>query len=132
MTTSLKGLGALTFFVDDLPCATAFYRDVFGLDILFEDESSAAFGFGNTIVNLVLATEGPDLIGPAVVAPASAGTRAQLTIWVDDTDAVCALLTGRGAELLNGPIDRPWGKRTACIADPDGNVWEVAQDIAPA
>jgi catechol 2,3-dioxygenase-like lactoylglutathione lyase family enzyme len=131
MTAPLKGLGALTLFVDDLPRATAFYRDVFRLDTLFEDDSSCAFGFGNTIVNLVLAGEGPDLIGPAVVAPAAAGTRAQLSIWVDDVDAAAALLTERGVALLNGPVDRPWGKRTACVADPDGNVWELAQDIPP-
>jgi uncharacterized glyoxalase superfamily protein PhnB len=33
--------------------------------------------------------------------------------------------------LLNGPIDRPWGRRTAAFADPAGNVWEIAQ-ILPA
>lgn len=130
MTATLKGLGALTLFVEDLPRSAAFYRDAFGLDVLFEDGSSVAFGFGNTIINLVLAAEGPDLIGPAPVAPAGAGTRQQLSIWVDDTDAVCALLAARGVELLNGPVDRPWGKRTACVADPDGNVWELAQDIS--
>jgi catechol 2,3-dioxygenase-like lactoylglutathione lyase family enzyme len=31
-------------------------------------------------------------------------------------------------ELLNGPIDREWGVRTAAFADPDGHVWEVAQE----
>ncbi len=43
--------------------------------------------------------------------------------------AVCAQLGRRGVSLLNGPIDRPWGKRTACFADPDGHLWEIAQDI---
>ncbi|MET0609013.1 MAG: VOC family protein, partial [Gaiellaceae bacterium] len=28
-----------------------------------------------------------------------------------------------------GPIDRPWGLRTAAFADPDGHVWEVAAKI---
>jgi uncharacterized glyoxalase superfamily protein PhnB len=32
-------------------------------------------------------------------------------------------------ELINGPIDRPWGMRTACFADPDGHVWEIAQQL---
>ena len=30
----------------------------------------------------------------------------------------------------NGPIDRVWGMRTAAFADPDGHVWEVAQQLA--
>ena len=32
-------------------------------------------------------------------------------------------------ELVNGPIDSPWGLRTAAFADPDGHVWEVAAPI---
>jgi lactoylglutathione lyase len=39
------------------------------------------------------------------------------------------MLSGRGVELINGPLDRPWGQRTACFADPDGHLWEVAQSI---
>jgi uncharacterized glyoxalase superfamily protein PhnB len=28
---------------------------------------------------------------------------------------------------VNGPVDRPWGRRTAAFADPAGHAWEVAQ-----
>lgn len=38
----------------------------------------------------------------------------------------------RGVELLNGPMDREWGVRTACFADPAGNVWEIAQVLSRA
>ena len=38
-------------------------------------------------------------------------------------------LRSRGVAMLNGPIDRPWGKRTAAFLDPSGTVWEIAQDI---
>ena len=31
--------------------------------------------------------------------------------------------------LLNGPVDRPWGLRTACFADPGGHLWELAQEL---
>jgi lactoylglutathione lyase len=30
-------------------------------------------------------------------------------------------------ELLNGPMDRPWGIRTASFLDPGGHIWEIAQ-----
>jgi len=50
---------------------------------------------------------------------------------VDDADAVCAELDRRGVALLNGPIDRPWGMRTACFADPDDHIWEIAQTLSP-
>jgi uncharacterized glyoxalase superfamily protein PhnB len=41
-------------------------------------------------------------------------------------DAMCAELTKRGATLLNGPMDRPWGIRTASFRDPGGHIWEIA------
>ena len=50
----------------------------------------------------------------------------QLTIRVDDGDATCAMLVARGVQLLNGPVDRPWGIRTAAFVDPAGHIWEVA------
>ena len=53
----------------------------------------------------------------------------QLTIWVEDTDATVAELQARGVKLINGPINRHWGQRTAAFADPAGHIWEVAQSI---
>jgi len=32
----------------------------------------------------------------------------------------------RGVKLLNGPMDRPWGNRTASFRDPGGHIWEIA------
>jgi catechol 2,3-dioxygenase-like lactoylglutathione lyase family enzyme len=66
----------------------------------------------------------------ARVAEQDAGSRFQLTIWVDDTNVVCDELARRGVELRNGPLDRPWGLRTAAFEDPDGHIWEVARKIS--
>jgi catechol 2,3-dioxygenase-like lactoylglutathione lyase family enzyme len=120
-------IGAITLFVEDLDAAKRFYREVFGLPVHFEDDDSAVFDFGNTIVNLLRTTAAHDLIDPASVADPAAGSRMQLTVPVDDVDAICADLTRRGVELLNGPMDRPWGVRTASFRDPGGHVWEIAK-----
>jgi catechol 2,3-dioxygenase-like lactoylglutathione lyase family enzyme len=122
-----SGIGAITLFVEDLEAAKKFYGDVFGLPVAFEDDASTVFNFGNTLVNLLKATEAPELIQPAAVARPEAGARLQLTIEVDDVDAKCAELASRGVELLNGPMDRPWGIRTASFRDPGGHIWEIAQ-----
>jgi catechol 2,3-dioxygenase-like lactoylglutathione lyase family enzyme len=121
------GISAITLFVEDLPATKAFYERAFGLPIHFEDDASAVFNFGNTLINLLVVSEAPDLIGPAAVAPAGSGARHQFTIGVDDVDAAAAELRARGVELLNGPIDRPWGIRTAAFQDPAGNIWEIAK-----
>ena len=117
---------AITLFVEDLETTKQFYREVFGLPLAFEDDTSAVFDFGNTIVNLLKITEAPELIEPAVVAPRESGSRLLLTIKVDDVDAACAVLARRGVTLLNGPMDRPWGIRTASFQDPGGHIWEIA------
>lgn len=118
---------AITLFAEDLAATKQFYRNVFGLPVEYEDDVSAVFNFGNTLINLLQATEAPGLIGPAIVASPDAGARMQLTIQVEDVDALCAELQQRGVTLINGPIDRPWGIRTAAFADPAGHIWEIAK-----
>lgn len=127
MSTWPNGISAITLFTEDLAATKAFYQEVFGLPVHYEDDASAVFNFGNTLINLLTATEGVELIAPAAIASADAGARFQFTITVDDVDATCAELARRGVELINGPIDRPWGIRTACFRDPAGHIWEIAK-----
>ena len=122
-----KRIDAITLFVEDLASAKQFYREVFGLPLHFEDDNSAVFDFGNTLINLLTTTEAPELIAPAAVASPEVGARVQFTIGVDDVDAMCVELAKRGVELLNGPVDRPWGIRTASFRDPAGHIWEIAK-----
>ncbi len=130
MSELLNSLGAITLFVDDPQRSKAFYEKAFGLSTVYEDENSAVIKFENTVLNLLKTAAAHDLIAPATVAGGDVGQRLQFTVWVDDTDAVCRELAARGVELLNGPMDRPWGMRTAAFTDPDGHVWEVAQDLS--
>jgi catechol 2,3-dioxygenase-like lactoylglutathione lyase family enzyme len=124
-----KRIDAITLFVEDLDQSKLFYKNVFGISVFFEDESSAVFKFENTLINLLEIPAARDLIEPGVVASPGAGSRFQLTIPVDDVDARCAELKARGVELLNGPMNRVWGVRTACFADPGGHIWEFAQQL---
>jgi catechol 2,3-dioxygenase-like lactoylglutathione lyase family enzyme len=114
---------AITLFTDDLPATKAFYVEVFGLPVVFEDEASAVFRFGAQLVNLLSSAEVSEVIAPAVMGT---GARTLFTLTVEDVDAVCEDVQRRGVSLLNGPEDRPWGVRTACFADPGGNLWEIA------
>jgi catechol 2,3-dioxygenase-like lactoylglutathione lyase family enzyme len=122
-----KRIDAITLFVEDLGATRQFYLDVFGLPIHFENADSAVFKFGETVINLLRVTNADELISPAVVAPPDAGSRMVFTIGVDDVDAMVAVLATRGVQLLNGPMDRPWGIRTASFVDPAGYIWEIAK-----
>jgi catechol 2,3-dioxygenase-like lactoylglutathione lyase family enzyme len=121
------GIAAITLFVEDLDEARRFYIDVFGLPVMFQDDNSAVFRFGETLINLLKTSEAPGLVEPATVASRDAGVRFQFTLEVQDVDAVCEELRRRGVVLLNGPMDRPWGIRTASFRDPGGHVWEIAR-----
>lgn len=129
MSASPKTIDAITLFVEDLERSKVFYQDVFGLPVFFEDKNSAVFRFENTLINLLEIPAARDLIEPGAVAGPGAGSRFQLTIPVDDVDAACATLKARGVELLNGPMNRVWGVRTACFTDPGGHIWEFAQRL---
>ena len=122
-----KGIFAITLFTENLEQAKEFYQNVFGLPIDFEDSNSAVFKFGGTLVNLLKITEAKGLIEPAKVANRESGARYVFTIGVDDVDAMCTELVSRGVKLLNGPMDRPWGIRTASFMDPAGHIWEIAK-----
>ena len=122
-----KSIFAITLFVEDLKAGKTFYQEIFGLPVVFEDANSTVFQIGETLINLLATTSAGKLIEPASVASPAAGARLVFTIHVDDVDALCAQLTGRGVKLLNGPIDRPWGVRTASFMDPGGHIWEIAK-----
>jgi catechol 2,3-dioxygenase-like lactoylglutathione lyase family enzyme len=122
-----RKIGAITLFVDDLQRARSFYLDVFGGPVVYQDENSAVFDFGGTVINLLDARAAGDLVEPGTGR--GAGSRFVLSIWVDDVDAIVIDLQRRGVALFSGPIDRDWGKRTASFTDPDGHIWEIAQDI---
>jgi uncharacterized glyoxalase superfamily protein PhnB len=79
------------------------------------------------MVNLLDVTQAPGLVAPAGVGASDAGARFQFTLSVDDVDATCEEFRQRGAELLNGPVDRPWGIRTAGFRNPGGHIWEIAR-----
>ena len=120
-------VSAITLFVEDVGEAKAFYLKVFGRPVVFEDPASVVFKVGGTLVNLLKSDAARELVAPASVAGRGSGARMQLTIPVDDVDAVSAELVRRGVTLLNGPMDRPWGIRTASFADPGGHIWEIAR-----
>jgi catechol 2,3-dioxygenase-like lactoylglutathione lyase family enzyme len=129
MTKWAKKIDAITLFVEDVDRSVTFYQQFLDLPPMFQDKTAAGFQLENTLLFLTLASEAPNMIAPASAGAAGNGPRHVFAIIVDDVDAVCAELVGKGFARLNGPEDRPWGMRTANFQDPDGYVWEIATEI---
>jgi len=125
----LRHVSAISLFVEDLQRAKSFYREVFGVDVIFEDEHSVVVQFGELLVNLLLSSAAAQQVEPAPVAGRESGSRFQLSIFIEDVDSACAALEEQGVELLTGPVDREWGMRVATFTDPDGHNWELAQRV---
>lgn len=130
LARSLKKVSAISLFVEDLEAAKSFYEDVFGVEVVFEDDTSVCVKFDQLFINLLLVSAAEEQVEPGGVADRSAGSRFQLSVWVDEVDGVCALLEQRGVKLLTGPTNREWGMRTATFTDPAGHSWEIAQQLS--
>lgn len=61
------------------------------------------------------------LQGPDAHAPA----HPDLTVEVEDVDAVHAAVVARGAEILHPLRDEPWGVRRFFVRDPNGRIVNV-------
>lgn len=125
----LNAIKVVTLFVDDIDASKAFYRLVFDAEEVFGDAVSSVLQFDGAMLNLLAREQAPTLVTPVAVGAPGAGPRMMFTVKVDDVDATCATLISKGVTLLNGPVDRPWGRRTAAFTDPSGHAWEFAQEI---
>ena len=95
--------------------AIRFYRDVLGFSLACMDEPPvrAVVMQGSAVLHLDLER-------------ARAGS-SRTHIMVDDLDGVCERLRQAGVTLLQQPTIQEWGLRDIAVADPDGNVFELAE-----
>lgn len=124
-------VAAITLFTEDLAATKQYYLTAFQIPVRYEDADSCVFMFGGTMINLLRASAAIDLIAPALPGGLGALPRIQFTLDVDDVDAKVAELVALGIAILNGPMDRAWGIRTAAFQDPAGNIWELSGPLRP-
>ncbi len=125
-TTNQRFLGvAPQFRVTELVETAEYYRDVLGfqLEEYFGDPPKFTQARRDSVV-----------IQLGSVADASRATRGHegigynAYIWVQDVGALARELSGRGAEILEGPVDRSYGCRELVVRDCNQIVLCFAQD----
>jgi predicted enzyme related to lactoylglutathione lyase len=123
--------------VDDHDKALAFYRDVLGMevrnDVGFEGMRWVTVGApSQPDVDIVLE---PPAANPNS-SPADKEAMAQLLakgmlrgviFRTDDCDATFERIRAAGAEVLQEPIDQPYGVRDCAFRDPSGNMLRFNQ-----
>lgn len=122
---------SLRILAQDVPKLYDFYTEKLGFSVLWGDRGSPYVDFalpgGEVPAFALFAAElMGDHKGYVPLSPSDKSDTAVYCIGTDDVDAHCALLEGRGVELLGPSADMPgWGMRCAYFRDPEGNLFEV-------
>lgn len=120
-------------FVRDLETMVTFYRDVLGVEIDWNGEGPyAEFHHEGIRFAMYERSKLPELLGQEPRYPSGLNGTFELVINVgkrENVDAFFERVSGQGAAKVYGPRDEPWKMRSATVADPEGNLIEIASDF---
>jgi len=132
MTISLQ---YVNITVNDVDESIAFYRDVLELEVK-TDVSAEGFRWvtlsppSQPEVEIVLMEPGS---GPgradrdALLTLLAKGSLQGLIFRTEDVDAVFEKIRAAGAEVMQEPMDMPYGVRDCAFRDPSGNMVRIGQ-----
>ena len=115
----------------------AFYRDVLGFEVLndvgYEGMrwiTVGPQGASGTQVVLYPPAASPGITedeGRMIAEMMAKGTFASLILSADDVDRAFEQIQAGGAEVVQEPVDQPYGVRDCAFRDPAGNLLRVLQ-----
>ncbi|MET1042833.1 MAG: VOC family protein [Microbacteriaceae bacterium] len=121
--------------VNDVDESIAFYSGALGLKV-HNDVSSGGFRWVTLGSD---AQPGLDIVlsephagrsqadGDTMQELLAKGVLPMMVFRSDDVDATFEAVRASGAEVLQEPIDQPWGPRDCAFRDPSGNTVRIAQ-----
>lgn len=132
MTIALKYVNVT---VNDVDEALAFYTEGLGLSIQM-DVSNGGFrwvtvgsadqpGLGVVLSEPHAGRSQAD--GDALQALLTKGQLPSIVFLTDNVDAAFERLRAHGAEVLQEPIEQPWGPKDCAFRDPSGNLVRIGQ-----
>jgi uncharacterized glyoxalase superfamily protein PhnB len=102
--------------VGDVDAQVRFLRQVFDATGDVEPDRPAEVRIGGSLI-MISSTAERDVF-PAF-----------LYVYVDDADATFERAVSAGAEVLEAPLDTPYGDRRAMVRDPFGNTFQIAHPL---
>jgi catechol 2,3-dioxygenase-like lactoylglutathione lyase family enzyme len=106
---------ATVLIVDDVAAALDYYRDKLGFDGHAYERDPTNYGYATR--------EGCQLhFAHTPGQPPQPNGFFDVYIYVDDVDGLHEELAGRGADILNAPVDTEYGLREIRVRDPHGYI----------
>lgn len=103
----------------DLAAAKAFYGDILGMKVVMDHGWIVTFAAeAGTVPQISIATEG----GSGTAVP-------DLSVEVDDLDAVHRRVVQAGLAVEHGPVTEPWGVRRFYLRDPFGRLLNILAHV---
>lgn len=125
-------LTATPITVDDVEEALRFYRDALGLEVKLDvpngDFRWVTLGPPDSESNIVLSQPGAGRSpedGETLHRLVAKGAMGPYIFTVADLDAVYEKVSATGAEVLQEPVQQPWGPRDCAFRDPAGNMVRI-------
>ena len=103
--------------VDDVAAQVHFLREVFAATGDSEPGRPAEIHIGDSVIMISSTAEREPF--PAF-----------LYVYVDDADDTFQRAVDAGAQVLEEPLDTPYGDRRAMVRDPFGNILQIAHPVA--
>lgn len=120
-------------FVTDLPKMVQFYRDVIGIEIVWNGEGPYA-EFSHEGIRFAMYERKmlPQLLGQEPEFTHTLNGTFELAINVGEpqnVDIEYDRIIQNGGKSIYGPRNEPWKMRSAMITDLEGNLIEIASDF---
>jgi catechol 2,3-dioxygenase-like lactoylglutathione lyase family enzyme len=104
----------------DVAAAKTFYQDVLGLDMLMDHGWLTTYGSQERMsIQISFASEG----GSGTPVP-------DLSIEVDELEAVLDAMRRADFSIEYGPVDEPWGVRRFFVRDPFGKLVNILMHLS--
>jgi uncharacterized glyoxalase superfamily protein PhnB len=121
---------------DDPDAALAFYRDALGFEVRNDVGKGGlrwiTVGPSGQPTSIVLTPPGadPDITDDerrTIAEMMAKGTYGAIMLATPDLDKTFAQLEASGAEIIQEPIEQPWGARDCAVRDPAGNMVRIQE-----
>jgi catechol 2,3-dioxygenase-like lactoylglutathione lyase family enzyme len=121
-------IGLVTVLTDDIASMKIFYSDVLGFEVI--EDLGSYVEFRSEGVRFAVCTREVmfEATSQESYKEGRRGQAFELAFPVgtpDDVDRAYEEIVAEGATPVKGPEMMPWGRKTAFIADPEGNIHEI-------